>query len=130
MVDIDVGPSSRPDKKRKDKHRRDDNLVAAAEWKAARPKNGPPKDHFEKLLEAPCNNHEGPVKHALKDCNLMKKFLAGTMKPRAPEAAKKNARGQEDEDDEAGYPREDGAVLMIFGGTPARPPKRQEKLSR
>ena len=82
---------------------------------------------MRKLLEAPCGNHEGPVKHALKDCNLMKRLLAGTMKQRAPEAAKKVARGQ-DEDDETGYPREDGAVLMIFGGTPARPPKRQEKL--
>jgi hypothetical protein len=46
--------------------------VATVERKVAHPKNNPPKDHFEKLLEAPCTNHEVPVKHALKDYRLLK----------------------------------------------------------
>jgi hypothetical protein len=34
-----------------------------------------PKDHFKKLLEATCLHHSYPVKHKLKDCTLMKKFM-------------------------------------------------------
>jgi hypothetical protein len=34
-----------------------------------------PKDHFEKLLEAACLHHSYSVKHKLKDCTLMKKFV-------------------------------------------------------
>jgi hypothetical protein len=32
------------------------------------------------MLEGPCPNHAYPVKHAYKDCRLMKKFLAGGSK--------------------------------------------------
>jgi hypothetical protein len=38
-------------------------------------------DHFEKMLKGPCHNHAYPIKHAYKDCGLMKKFLSrGSMK--------------------------------------------------
>jgi hypothetical protein len=36
----------------------------------------PPMDHFEKLLEEACPNHAYPIKDKLKDCNLMKSFMA------------------------------------------------------
>jgi hypothetical protein len=68
VVDYGEGPSSPKKKTKNGKRRYDDNLVEAVERKATRPKNNPPKDHFEKLLEAPCMNHETLVKHALKDC--------------------------------------------------------------
>ena len=93
--------------------------MVVAERKAAKPKNNPPRVHFEKLLDAPCTHHEGPINHALKDCNLMKKFLTRTLK-RAPEVPKKPEEDQNNNDGDAGYPREDGAVMMIFGGSPAR----------
>jgi hypothetical protein len=68
--------TTRPDnKKEKERKPRDDNLVAAADRRPAKPWGGPPKDHFEKLLEAPCPNHEEPIKHALKDSNLMTNFI-------------------------------------------------------
>jgi hypothetical protein len=35
----------------------------------------PPKVHFKKLLEATCPHHSYPIKHKLKDCTLMKKFM-------------------------------------------------------
>jgi hypothetical protein len=35
----------------------------------------PPKDHFEKLLEATCPHHPYPVKHKLRDCTMMRKFM-------------------------------------------------------
>jgi hypothetical protein len=50
-----------------------------------RPKSKPTKaallkDHFEKLLDALCAHHEVPVKHALKDCHLIKNYDNGTLK--------------------------------------------------
>jgi hypothetical protein len=34
-----------------------------------------PKDHFEKLLKATYLHHSYPIKHKLKDCTIMKKFM-------------------------------------------------------
>jgi hypothetical protein len=67
-------------KKKNDKHRRDNNLVAAVECKASHPKGnlsktGLPKDHFEKLLDKSCPHRDVPVKHALKDYRLMKNYV-------------------------------------------------------
>jgi hypothetical protein len=78
VVDHGEGTSSRFKKKKKnDKHRRDDNFVAAVERKTSRPKGNPTKpapsrDHFESLLDASCPHHEVPVKHMLRECRLMK----------------------------------------------------------
>jgi hypothetical protein len=33
------------------------------------------KDHFKKLIEATCPDHSYPIKHKLKDCTMMKKFM-------------------------------------------------------
>jgi outer membrane biosynthesis protein TonB len=121
-------------KKKNDKRRRDDNLVVAVERKASRPKGNPSKlgllkDHFEKLLDAPCPHHEVPVKHVLKDCRLIKNYVNSTLQPRAADAPKK-AGPPLDNDDDAGamYPGEAGAIHMIFGGSPVRPSRRVEKL--
>jgi hypothetical protein len=35
-----------------------------------------PLDHLEKLLEEACPNHAYPVKHKLKDRDMMKNFMA------------------------------------------------------
>jgi hypothetical protein len=37
--------------------------------------DGPPSDHFEKMLDGPCPNHVGPVKHRYRDCALLKKVF-------------------------------------------------------
>jgi hypothetical protein len=74
--DASEGTSNRS-KKRKGKQRRGDSLVVAAERKAKKaPTEGAP-DHFEKLFKGPCSNHAYPIKHAYKDCSLMKQFLSG-----------------------------------------------------
>jgi hypothetical protein len=46
----------------------------------------PPKDHFEKILEAACSHHPYPIKQRLRDCTMMKKFMtsgppSGSSKP-------------------------------------------------
>jgi hypothetical protein len=71
VVDHGEGTSSHFKKKKNDKHCRDNNFVAAVERKASRPKGNPGKptptrDHFEKLLDAPCPHHEVPVNHMLR----------------------------------------------------------------
>jgi hypothetical protein len=95
VVDHGEGTSSCFKKKKKnDKRCCDDNLVAVVERKASRPKGNPskaglPKDHFEKLLDAPYPHHEVPVKHALKDCQLIKNYVNDTLKPRVEDPPKK-----------------------------------------
>jgi hypothetical protein len=74
-------------KQKNDKCRRDDNFVAAVERKASCPKGNqakpaPSRNHFEKLLDAPCLHHEVPVKHTLREYRLMKNYVKGTLKPK------------------------------------------------
>jgi hypothetical protein len=121
-------------KKKKDKCRRDDNFVAVVERKTSHPKGNPGKptptrDHFEKLLDAPCLHHEVPVKHTLRECQLMKNYVKSTLKPKTADHPDKQGPSH-DNDDGAGamFPGEDGAVHMIFGGSPTRPSRRREKL--
>jgi hypothetical protein len=136
-VDHGEGTSSRFKKKKKNnKHRRDDNFVAVVERKTSHPKGNPTKpaptkDHFERLLDAMCPHHKVPVKHTLMECRLMKNYVYGTLKPRMADQPKKGGLSP-DNDDGAGaaFPGEDGAVHMIFGGSPARPSRRREKLIR
>jgi hypothetical protein len=127
-VDQCEGTSSHFKKKKKnDKCRRDDNLVAAVERKTSCPmgnltKPAPTKDHFERPLDALCPHNEVPVKHSLKDCRLMKNYVNGTLKPRTANQPKKGGPPPDNDDGVvAMYPGEDGAVHMIFGGSPVRP---------
>jgi hypothetical protein len=50
------------------------DFVAATEHNFKR-QTWPPKDHLKKLLEETCLHHPYPVKHKLKDCTMMKKFM-------------------------------------------------------
>jgi hypothetical protein len=137
VVDQGEGTSSRFKKKKKNGNRhRDDNFVAAVEHKTSHPKGNsgkpaPTKDHFEKLLDAPCPHHEVPVKHTLRECRLMKNYVKSTLKPKTADHPDKQGPSH-DNDDGAGamFPGEDEAVHMIFGGSPARPSRRREKLIR
>jgi hypothetical protein len=137
VVDHGEGTSSRFKRKKKnDKRRRDDNFITAVKRKTSRPKGNPTKpapskDHFERLLDAPCPHNEVPVKHSLRDFRLMKNYVNSTLKPRTADQPNKGGPSP-DNDDGAGtaYLGEDGAVHMIFGGSLARPSRRREKLVR
>jgi hypothetical protein len=141
VVDHREGTSSHFKKKKKkkkkknDKHRHDDNFVEAVECKASRPKgnpaNAPSRDHFKKLLDALFLHHKVPVKHTLRECWPMKNYVKGTLKPRTADQPEKQGPSH-DNDDGTGavFPGEDGAIHMIFGGSPARPSRWREKLIR
>ena len=74
--DIGEGASNCPAKKKK-KQWHKGSLVSAVDRKGGRkPMEGTP-NHFEKLLEGLCPNHAFHVKHLLKDCSLMWRFLSG-----------------------------------------------------
>jgi hypothetical protein len=77
-------------------------------------------------------HHEVLVKHALKGCCLIKNYVNGALKPRVADPPKKAAPPPDNDDDDAGaqYSGEDGAVRMIFDGSPARPLRQREKLIR
>jgi hypothetical protein len=135
VVDHDEGTSSCFKKKKKNgKRRRDENFIAAVERKTSSPncnptKPAPSKDHFERLLDAPCPHHKVPVKHMLRECWLMKNYINNTLKPRTADRPKKGAPSL-DNDDGAGatFPGEDDTIHMIFGGSPVRPSRWREKL--
>jgi hypothetical protein len=97
VVDQGEGTSSRFKKKKKnDKRRRDDNFVAVVERKTSRPKGNsgkpaPTRDHFEKLLDAPCPHHEVPVNHTLREYRLMKNYVKSTIKPKTADHPDKKA---------------------------------------
>jgi hypothetical protein len=44
-----------------------------------------PIDHFERLLEIACPNHAYPVKHKLKDCDMVKNFMTSGFLTRSKE---------------------------------------------
>jgi hypothetical protein len=106
------------------------------ERKTSRPKGNPTKPapskgHFERLLDVSCPHHEVPVKHSLRDCQLMKNYVNGTLKPRTADQPKKGGPPPDNDDDAgAAYPGEDGTMHMIFGGSPARPSRRRGNLIR
>ena len=51
-----------------------------------------PLGHFHALMEGPCTNHDYPVKHLYKDCELLKRLLRQASGPKAKKAKKQRAR--------------------------------------
>jgi hypothetical protein len=42
---------------------------------------GPPKDHFEKILEVVYPHNPYPIKHKLRDCTMIKRFMTSGAPP-------------------------------------------------
>jgi hypothetical protein len=72
-----------------------------------------PTNHFERLLEEACPNHAYAVKHKLRDCSLMKNFMATGSLSWGMEVNEAPIK-----DDVMPFPGED-AVLMIFRRQPS-----------
>jgi hypothetical protein len=73
----------------------------------------PPTDHFRRFLVEACPNHAYPIRHKLKDYNMMKNFItSGSL-----------MRDNEPEEDPSGtdvtpLPRAD-EVMMVYDGHPS-----------
>jgi hypothetical protein len=71
----------------------DEEFVASAKHDFKR-RTRPPKDHFEMVLKAACPHHPYPVKHKLRDCTMMKRFMSsGTPAATAELARNLGGRG-------------------------------------
>jgi hypothetical protein len=53
----------------------------------------PPKGHFEKILEATCPHHPYPIKHKLRDCTMMKRFMSSADTPPGGNKLARDLRG-------------------------------------
>jgi hypothetical protein len=73
----------------------------------------PPMDHFKKLLEETCLSHAYPVKHNLRDCGMMKNYMASGSLTRCMEVDEVPNEG-----DTTPFLGED-AVMMIYDGRPS-----------
>ena len=49
-------------------------LATTADYVGTQPQQDPP-GHFRDLMESPCTNHDYPIKHLYKDCQLLKRLL-------------------------------------------------------
>ena len=62
-----------------------------------------PLGHFDKLMEGPCTNHDYPIKHLYRDCQLLKRLLRQASRPKEEKgeeaAAKKGELAGKDSDD-------------------------------
>src|SRR5690348_9344878 len=111
--------------KRKSQAKRDAadaDLVAAAEYKNPRK---PPEgvNLFDKMLKEPCPYHQGPVKHTLEECAMLRRHFH---KARPP-AEGGRARDNDKEDRKAGEFPEVHDCFMIYGGQVANASARHRK---
>ena len=62
-------------KNRKDRHRPANFAsVTVADHAGMQPQQDPP-GHFHELMESLCTNHDYPINHLYKDCQLLKRLL-------------------------------------------------------
>jgi hypothetical protein len=54
----------------------------------------PPKDHFEKILEAACPHHLYPVKHKLRDGTMVRRFMSSSGTPPSGDELARDPRGR------------------------------------
>ena len=76
------------------------------------------------MLKKPCPYHQGPVKHALEDCSMVRRYYARLGLP--DDVAKQKGAGDRDDDKDDGFPEVCNA-FMIFGGPSACLTARQRK---
>jgi hypothetical protein len=90
----------------------DADLVAAAEYKNPRKPPGG-ANLFDKMLKEPCPYHQGPVKHTLEECVMLRRHFHRA----GPPAEGGRARDDDKkEDHQAGEFPEVRDCFMIYGG--------------
>jgi hypothetical protein len=104
----------------------DVNLVAAAEhrnpWK-------PPRgaDAFDKMLKESCPYHQGPVKHTLKECVMLRRYFHKVGPPTEDSKGHDNNKKEGDKEEEFS---EVHNCFMIYSGQAANASARHRKQER
>jgi hypothetical protein len=104
----------------------DVNLVAAAEHRNPRKPPGG-AGVFDKMLKEPCPYHQGPVKHTLEECVMLRRYFHKTGPPA------EDGRGHDNNKKEGGKEEEFPEVhncFMIYGGQAANASARHRKQER
>ena len=68
---------------------------------------------FDDMLKKPCPYHQGPERHALEDCTMLRRYYTKLGLP--DDDAKRRGTGNKDDDKDGGFPEVHNA-FMIFGG--------------
>jgi hypothetical protein len=104
----------------------DADLVAAAEYKNPRKPPGG-ANLFDKMLKEPCPYHQGPVKHTLEECAMLRRHFHRVGPPVEGGRARDNDKK---EDHQAGVFPKVRDCFMIYGGQAANTSARHRKQER
>jgi hypothetical protein len=104
----------------------DADLVAAAEYKNPRKPPGG-ANLFDKMLKEPCPYHQGPVKHTLEECVMLRRHFH---KARPPTKGGRAHNNDKKEDHKAEEFPEVHDWFMIYGGPVANASARHRKQER
>jgi hypothetical protein len=104
----------------------DADLVAAAEYKNPRKPPGG-ANLFDKMLKEPCPYHQGPVKHTLEECVMLRRHFHKAGPPAKGGRAHNNDKKEDHEVEEFPEVRD---CFMIYGGPVANASARHHKQER
>lgn len=102
--------------------------MAAVHWDRCKPPATATPNQFEKKWNGPCMNHEFPVKHLLKDCCLLRKFLQDAQQNNVWQPDPLDAC-HDDGEHEGAFPNQKGC-LMIVRGLEARGGRQSSKVKK
>jgi hypothetical protein len=117
------GTKKKAKKKSQVKHDADADLVAAAEHRNPRKPPGG-ANLFDKMLKESCPYHQGPVKHTLEECVMLRCYFHKAGPP--VEDGKGQDNNKKDGDKEEEFPEVHGC-LMIYDGQVANTSARHRK---
>jgi hypothetical protein len=127
--DVPEASAQRDTKKKNKKKSRakrdatDADLVAAAEYKNPRKPPGG-ANLFDKMLKEPCPYHQGPIKHTLEECVMLRRHFHKTGPPAEGGRAHNNDKKEDHKAEE--FP-EVHDCFMIYGGQVANTSARHRK---
>jgi hypothetical protein len=101
----------------------DADLVTAAEHRNPRKPPGG-ANLFDKMLKESCPYHQGPVKHTLEDCVMLRRYFHKARPP--TEGGKDQGNNKKEGDKEEEFPEVHG-YFMIYGGQVANASARHRK---
>jgi hypothetical protein len=104
----------------------DADLVAAAEYKNPRKPPGG-ANLFDKMLKEPCPYHQGPVKHTLEECVMLRRHFHKAGPPAEGGRAHDNDKKEDHKAEE--FPKVHDC-FMIYGGQVANASARHRKQER
>jgi hypothetical protein len=101
----------------------DTDLVAAAEHRNPRKPPGG-ANLFDKMLKESCPYHQGPIKHTLEECVMLRRYFHKTGPPAEGGKGQDNDKKEGDKAEE--FPEVHGC-FMIYGGRAANASARHSK---